>query len=86
MKENKTIIKITNYDCDGCGTNVSNIIEVDAELTNGIVYDLHAAINKIIEATEDWDFDETVQEACEQVLKPLKISYSTVVPDYELLM
>ena len=86
MKENNTIIKITNYDCDGCGTNVSNIIEVDAELTNGIVYDLHAAINKIIEETEDWDFDETVQEACEQVLKPLGIFYSSIIADYEILM
>lgn len=86
MKENKTIIKFTNYDCDGCGNGVSNIIEVDAELTNGIVNDLRKAVNKIIEETEDWDFDEIVFEACELVLKPLGIFYSTIIPDYEILM
>lgn len=86
MKENKTIIKFTNYDCVGCGTDVSNTIEVDAELTNGIVNDLRKAVNKIIKETEDWDFDETVSEACELVLKPLGIFYSTIIPDYEILM
>lgn len=82
MKENKTIIKFTDYDYD----DISITIEVDAELTNGIVNDLRKAINKIIKETEDWQFDETVFEACGLVLKPLGIFYSTIVPDYEILI
>lgn len=82
MKENKTIIKFADYDYD----DVSITIEVDAELTNGIVDDLRKAVNKIIKETKDWQFDETVFEACELVLKPLGIFYSTIAPDYEILM
>lgn len=69
-EENKVqYIKFTDEDVDGCGTDISELIEVAGpELTKGVIERTKAAIAKYKEACFDcWDTDGAVDAACDHL-------------------
>lgn len=64
------IIKLTDVDIDGCGTNVEEMIQVEGkqELTNGIIQRTKEAIEKYkIGNNGEYDTDSIIQAACEHL-------------------
>ena len=69
-EENKVqYIKFTDEDVDGCGTDISELIEVAGpELTKGVIERTKAAIAKYKEECFDcWDTDGAVDAACDHL-------------------
>ena len=69
------IIKFCDCDADGCGTEVSCLVGVEIELTNGDKQRLQKIVDDIKTECEDWDFDGVVEEACAKYFKPIGIEY-----------
>lgn len=63
----KTIIRFTENDVDGCGTNAEVLVLVHRDLAK--IDDLQEEVNKIKEewAEDGWETDEVVHEACERL-------------------
>ena len=78
------LIKFCDYDADGYGTEVSCLIAVNAELTNGDKQKLQNIVYEIQDECEDWDFDGVVAEACEKYFKPMNIEYHFIGVDVEI--
>ncbi len=69
-EENKVqYIKFTDEDVDGCGTDISELIEVAGpEMTKGVIERTKAAIAKYKEECFDcWDTDGAVDAACDHL-------------------
>ena len=80
------IIKLTDVNVDGCGTNIETVIQIEgkAELTNGIIERTKKAIEKHKEEYPDeWDTDSALNAACEY-LEAEGYMCHYVIPDYEI--
>ena len=80
------IIKFTDVDVDGCGTNVEVYVQVEgkSELTNGIIERTKTEIEKYKEENSgEWDTDSVLDVACEY-LETEGYMCHFVVPDYEI--
>ena len=85
-EENKIqYIKFTDEDVDGCGSDISELIEVAGpELTKGVIERTEAAIAKYKEECFDcWDTDSAVEAACEY-LKEEGYSCRSIFADAEI--
>ena len=86
MKNIKQIIKFTDVNVDGCGTDVTVYIQVEGktELTNGII----DRIKKVIEEYKDenpyeWDTDTVIDVACKH-LETEGYTCSSIIPNYDI--
>ena len=62
------IIKLTDVNVDGCGTNVEEMIQVEGkqELTNGIIQRTKEAIEEYKRENDgEYDTDSIISVACE---------------------
>ena len=86
MKNIKQIIKFTDVNVDGCGTDVTVYIQVEGktELTNGII----DRTKKVIEEYKDenpyeWDTDTVIDVACKH-LETEGYMCSSIIPNYDI--
>ena len=80
------IIKFTDINVDGYGTDVEVYVQVEGrkELTNGIVERMKEEIKKYkIENYGEWDTDSVVEVACEYLETEGYMCHS-VIPDYNV--
>jgi len=81
----KTIIRFTENDVDGCGTNAEHLIMVksDLDLTNGFKSRLEKVIEEIKDEWGEWDTDSVVEEACERIFGA-DAEVCFIIPDMEI--
>lgn len=80
------IIKFTDVNVDGFGTNVEVYIQVEGtELTNGIIERTKAEIEKYKEENYygEWDTDSVIDVACEYLRTEGYVCHA-VIPHYEI--
>lgn len=80
------IIKFTDVNVDGCGTNVETYVQIEGkkELTNGILERMTKEIVKHKEeAYGEWDTDSVINAACEYLETEGYMCHS-VIPDYDV--
>ena len=80
------IIKFTDVDIDGNGTNIEVYIQVEGriELTNGIIERMKKEIEKYKEEfSGEWDTDSIINVAC-MYLESQGYMCHSVIPDYEI--
>ena len=85
-EENETqYIKFTDENVDGCGMNISEIIEITGpELTKGVIERTKAAIAEYkTECFDCWDTDGAIEAACDH-LKEEGYSCSSINENVEI--
>lgn len=81
----KQIIKFTDVDVDGCGTDVVVYVQVEGkrELTNGIIENCEKKIEDYKkENLNEWDTDSILDTICEY-LETEGYMCDSMIPDYE---
>ena len=82
----RQIIKFTDINVDGCGTNIETIIQVEGKtkLTNEVIEKIKSVIEKHQEEYYgEWDTDTVLNAACEY-LKTEGYICHYIIPDYEI--
>ena len=80
------IIKFTDVDIDGNGTNIEVYIQVKGrfELINGVIAEMKSEIEKYKEEySGEWDTDSAINVACEY-LESKGYECRSLLPDYEI--
>lgn len=82
----KQIIRFTDVNVDGCGTNIEVYVQVEgnSELTIGVIERTYEAIEKYKEESEyEYDTDSIVDVACRH-LEAEGYMCCSVIPEYDI--
>ena len=80
-----SIIEMKDFNCDGCGSEVSVLVIVKTnQLNQNDQNNLQKIVDALKEEWEDWQFDEIVEEACEKYFKEKNIDYKITNPDFTI--
>ncbi len=79
-----TIIEFKDENADGCGTDISVLMKVGTELTNGDAERLQKLVNQLKEEEDEWDTDSLVDEIAEKYFDPLNVEHKTFSPAYTI--
>jgi len=81
----KEIIKFTDTDIDGCGTDIVVYVQIegDRKLTTDDIVDIKSVIDESKRNIEDWSTDDILDAVCDH-LASKGFTCQCVYPDHEI--
>lgn len=79
------VIKFTDVNVDGCGTDIVTYIQVEGnkELTIKIINNVYNEIERYKSENEEWDTDSILDAVCEY-LEAQGYKCESIIPNFEI--